>query len=538
MQFIQLKNIHFTYPDQYIPILSGIHLDIAEGEKIALIGKNGCGKSTLINIIMGRLVPIRGEITYPKGKPNIAYLQQDTTIQASLSVREYLFQSIPNISEIWNEIQSLSEKPLLSEEEGLQLAELWQEYHAKHGPDWEKEIEEQLFKFDLSNLSSHSCRELSGGESTRLQMAKLLLTHPDILILDEPTNHLDIEQLTWLEGWLQNYKGAILYVSHDRVFIDHTATKIAELNHAELVIRSGNFSSFSQNRADEQSHQMVQYEERQKLVHRLQTAAQKRRSWAKTFQPETRSEGGGFVYESVYNAARTMTQQAKHIEQRIQMLNERYPQEKPFIDKKRKIKFTNTHQSAKQLIHASDLGFRYHEEWVIRNLFFHLEYGEKVWLAGKNGSGKTTLLHLLFGLLKPSEGVISYSERLKIGFYYQDLSILNPKETVLSLLRNTGKEDAIIRNFMGCLGLQGDIADERIGSLSWGEKAKVQLVQLLLSEFNVLFLDEPTNHLDIASREMLEKALGEYPGAIVFVSHDRAFIHQLATRQVILGDDE
>jgi len=531
MQFIQLKNISFTYPDHYTPTLRDITLDLADGEKIALIGRNGSGKSTLIRIIMRELLPSSGTITYPRAVPGIGYLAQDVMITNDCTVRDYLLHSQPLFHQLAAEIAELSGLEVYSEAQGLELAELWQKYYDTGAQDWEKAIDDMLIEIQLSHIADQSCKTLSGGESTRIQMAMLLINKPDILILDEPTNHLDTEQLEWLEQWISQYKGTVLYVSHDRIFIDNTATKVIELQNGNALIRSGNYQSFTRDKAELNDHQMVQYKERQRLVHRLQEASQKRRSWAKSFQPETQAEGGGFVYESVTNAARTMTQQAKHIEQRIKMLQTRYPVEKPRTEKPRKISFSQAPVSRKELISCQGLCFSYGAVPLLNDIYFFAFTGDRIWLSGCNGSGKTTLLSLLAGELQPGKGSISYGERLRIGIYHQDLTQLPAERTVIGYLKQSNKDEVTIRNFMGCMGLTGDIAFAEIGVLSWGERAKLQISRLLLEEYNILLLDEPTNHMDIPTREMLEKALSDYPGVLIFVSHDRAFIRNLATRE-------
>jgi ATP-binding cassette subfamily F protein 3 len=511
-------------------------LVVAEGEKIALIGKNGCGKTTLLRIILGELSPTRGRISYPTSRPTISYLPQDIRVSAPLSVRDFLLQVRPRQFEMLTRIDTLSSAENLSPSAGIELASLWQEYNDQNTADWENEVHSILLELDLLPLAEQRCATLSGGESTRLQLAALLLEKPDILILDEPTNHLDSEQLLWFEDWMLDYGGAVLFVSHDRVFIDHTATKIAELEAGQLELRAGNYQSFVRDRQQLKDHQMVQYRERQRLLRQLCEASRKRRAWASSFQKETRGEGGGHVFELITNPARTQMQQARNIENRIKMLTERYPVEKPHQDKLRHLAFEQVQVADRELINVAGMGFRYQESWIFRDFYLHLNGAEKLWLAGPNGSGKTTLLRLLQGSLDPCEGSISRANRLRIGCFEQDLSRFDPHALVLDFLKASGKEESQIRTLMGCIGLKTDLAFARTGSLSWGERAKLQLLRLLLAEYNVLLLDEPTNHLDIRSREMLEESLDNFTGAMVFVSHDRAFISRLATRKVELSE--
>ncbi|MDD4035701.1 MAG: ABC-F family ATP-binding cassette domain-containing protein [Candidatus Cloacimonetes bacterium] len=535
MQFIQLKNIHYCYPDQYETILCGIDLVIAEGEKIALIGGNGSGKTTLLRIILKELIPTQGMINYPGKPPAIAYLPQDINVSPGIQVQDFLLGVQAEKARLIKEIEKLSALMDLSPEQGIHLSSLWHEYHASNVADWESEVQSVLMQMNLTYLAERECNSLSGGESTRLQLAALLLGKPDILILDEPTNHLDLSNIIWLEDWLNSYSGAVLYVSHDKMFIDNTATKIAELKAGKLDIRMGNFASFSRDKADLQNHQLLQYQERKRLIRNLQQAVQKRRKWAQSFQRETRSEGRAAVYESVFNAARTQMQQARNIEKRIQMLNERYPVERPMFDKERKLDFGEVHLSNRELINVNSMSFAYGDEWIFKDFYFNLGSTERVWLSAANGCGKTTLMRLIYGEISPQKGEISYAPRLRIAYYRQDLSLLDPHQTVLDYLPDRGSEKTHIHNLMGCIGLKDDLAYVKIGSLSWGEKAKVQILGILLGDYNVLLLDEPTNHLDMRSRDLLARSLEKFTGAVVFVSHDRSFIQRIATRELKLG---
>jgi ATP-binding cassette subfamily F protein 3 len=534
MQFIQLKDIHYCYPDQYKSILCGVDLVIAEGEKIALIGRNGSGKTTLLRIILQELYPSKGIINYPGSRPAIAYLPQDIKVSSGIRVREFLLGVQSEKYSLIKEIEKLSAIKELSPEQGIRLSSLWHEYHANNVADWEGDVQSVITRMNLNHLVERTCASLSGGESTRVQLAALLLQKPDILILDEPTNHLDLLNIMWLEDWLNSYNGAVLYVSHDKMFIDNTATKIAELNAGKLDIRMGNLSSFSQNKADLQNHQLLQYKERKRLIQSLQQAVQKRRSWAQSFQKETRAEGKGAVYESVYNAARTQMQQARNIERRIRMLNERYPVQRPMFEKERKLDFEEVHLSNRELINISAMSFSYDDEWILKDFYFNLGSAERVWLSAANGCGKTTLMRLIYGELIPQKGEISYAPRLRIAYYRQDLSLLDSKQTVLDFLPDTGSDKTHIHNLMGCIGLKDDLAYVEMGSLSWGEKAKVQILGILLGDFNVLLLDEPTNHLDMRSRDLLSRALEKFSGSVIFVSHDRSFIQRIATRELKL----
>ncbi|MBW6515623.1 MAG: ATP-binding cassette domain-containing protein [Candidatus Cloacimonetes bacterium] len=531
MQFIHLSNISYTYEGQYQPVFSNITFDIAPNERIALIGNNGEGKTTILKIIMGELSDFQGEINYPKKKPRIGYLPQDMSLLSDLTVHNELLATNNDFYEIIRELTIYSQKNSLNDKEGVKLAGLWEEYNRLHINDYETKITSILADLDLAKYADTNCQEISEGEKTRLQLGKLLVNDPDILILDEPTNHLDLENMLWLEEWLCKFPGAILYVSHDRVFINQTATKIIELKRGSATIRGGNYDTFVTDNENAQAHQSVQYQERQKLIAKLHTAARKRRDWARSFQPDTKGEGGGKVFESIFNPVRTMHQQAVNIEKRIEMLQKRYAVEKPWIEKKRTIKFSNSSSAPMIIVTCQKLTKKYDQNMVFQDLYFHAKNGEKIWLSGKNGSGKTTLMRVIAQLDQDYQGEVLWGERVKCAWFDQNLNNLPQELTSLEYTKSKNKEEHEIRNFFGCLGLSGDIVNRQIASLSWGEKTKTQLVKLLTADYNLLLLDEPTNHLDINTRKMLEEALNEYSGTVVFVSHDRAFISNLATRE-------
>lgn len=534
MQFIHLSKISYTYEGQCEPVFKEISFGIAAGERIALVGDNGEGKSTILRIILGELADYRGEITYPRKTPVIGYLPQDMSLISDLTVREELLSTSNDLYSIIRQIDDFTDREDLTAAQGLKLAELWEEFNRLKVSDYLLKIDTILAELQLDRYATKSCREISEGEKTRLQLGKLLVKEPDILILDEPTNNLDLENMLWLESWIREFPGAVLYVSHDRSFINNTASKIVALVRGSATVVSGNYDTFVTNSENERAHQSVQYQEREKLINKLLEAAQKRRRWASTFQQDTRAEGGGKKFESIFNAVRTMHQQAKHIEQRMEMLQKRYKIEKPWREKERKIRFTPAGPTSAHLVTCNGITKSYGSNLVFKELYFHAERGEKIWFSGRNGSGKSTLMRIIAGLDKDFTGELFWGDRVKIGWFDQNLHNLPAELTLLEYTKNEEREESKIRSFYGCMGLTGEIVNRQIGSLSWGEKTKTQLVKLLTTDYNFLLLDEPTNHLDIATRSMLEDALKEYPGTVIFVSHDRTFISHLATREFSL----
>ncbi len=531
MQFIQCKNITFSYNDATELLLNNVSFNISDGEKTALLGRNGEGKSTLIKILLGIITDYRGDLFFPRSHPVIGYLPQNNVLHLKGNVLEECLTNFSSILEIYQLKVQLEEELFQSESETTRnkYAQILIDFDNCNGYGLLKEIADCLKYVGLAGMEEHNCLSLSGGEKTRLALAKLLLLKPDLLILDEPTNHLDTDMLDWLENFIHDYPGAVLYVSHDRMFIDRTADRIIHLDKGKITIQKGNYTSYKKNSENQYKHDLIQFHQRDNLIHQLQQAAQKRRAWAGKFQKQTSGEGGGHVYESVFNAARTMMQQAKHIEERINRLEERHNVEKPWHEKTRKISFTDGVKPSENLFIAKDLGKRFADNVVFQNFNLTLNRGDFLHLAGKNGSGKTTLLKIINKQIISDWGEIVYGNRVKIGYLAQEQTNLPHGSTALDYLRQVCSDESKIRTWLGCLGIQAETALQKIATLSEGEKCKLALTRLLLEENNLLLLDEPTNHIDIPSREMLENSLSDFTGSIIFVSHDRRFVEKLAT---------
>ncbi len=535
---LRFEHVTFRYPGHIEPVIEDFCVDIVEGDRIAVIGKNGCGKTTFANLILGRLEPSDGRIHFPRERPVIGYLPQHFDIESDGTVLEICQKAFPQLNRMrdrLNDLENLIESDPDNHAIQHEYGSLLDRFTRDGGWDIDNRCARALAETGLNESFLYRFyRDLSGGEKTRVAIAGLLVNNPDILLLDEPTNHLDLEMVEWLERFVGRFNGTVIAISHDRAFIDRIAERLIVFERNGVTTRRGNYSVYKEDRENEQEHQLEKWDERQKKMRQLHDAALKRRQWASKFQRETRPEGGGAIYESIVNPARTQMQQAKHIEERMKMLEERYPIEKPWIEKRHRILFDLAQPPPNVIFGVLGVSHAFDQTKVFDDLNLHIYKGDRVHLKGPNGSGKTTLMRMLNGTLDPDSGDISRSGRLKIGYYDQEHRQLDRSAIVIDFLIRHHDDVSFVRTVMGCLNIGEDIVHRPIGSLSVGERGKVALGVLLITQCNVLLLDEPTNHLDLDTREQLEDALSDYPGTILFVSHDRRFIQKLATSTIEL----
>jgi len=498
-------------------ILSNIKLEIQSKDRIALVGRNGAGKSTLLKMIAGHLSYDSGQIVKPKDV-SIGYLAQNTGLESSLSIWDEMLsvfdyikkmeQNLRNIElELANSSHDGHAEKLLKEYDQLQI-----KFEEIGGYQYESDIRSVLhglrfYEQDYSTLIA----TLSGGQKTRLALAKLLLTKPDILILDEPTNHLDIETLTWLEQYLVGYPGAILIVSHDRYFLDKIVTQVYELSMHELKKFYGNYSKYLVQKAENYEREMKLYEKQQDEVAKLQDFIQR-------------------------NLARAST--TKRAQSRRKQLEKMQLMDRPAGgDKSASISFGIEKQSGNDVLKIKDAAIGYGNTPLSRNIRFSIFRRDSIALVGPNGVGKSTLLKTIIKKLKLLSGNIDYGTNVTIGYYDQEQAELSSNKTVLQELWDHYplKDEKEIRTMLGNFLFSGDDVQKTVSTLSGGEKARLALAILMLEQANFLILDEPTNHLDLDSKEVLENALVDYPGTILFVSHDRYFINRIASKVVELS---
>jgi ATP-binding cassette, subfamily F, member 3 len=505
-------------------ILSNIKLEIQSKDRIALVGRNGAGKSTLLKIIAGEMSYDSGEIIKPK-EVSIGYLAQDSGLHSSLSIWEEMMTVFAPLKTIEKQLRQMElqmgdpdliadssrYEKLLKDYDALQ-----ERYKEQGGYQYEADIRSILhgLQFAKYDYMTTPVQSLSGGQRTRLALGKLLLMKPDLLILDEPTNHLDLETLTWLEQYLQTYPGAILIVSHDRYFLDKVVTQVYELSRTTLKRYTGNYSRYLEQKAAEYERERKLYEKQQEEIAKLQD----------------------FIQRNIARASTTRRAQSRR-----KQLEKMERMEKPAGDEKvASFSFDIERQSGNDVLIAEDVAVGYDENKpLIRNIRFRITRGESIALVGPNGIGKSTLLKAIVNKLPLQAGHFRYGSNVQIGYYDQNQADLSSNKRVLDELWDEypDKTEKEIRTVLGSFLFSGDDVLKPVSALSGGEKARLALAKLMMQKANFLILDEPTNHLDLDSKEVLENALIEYPGTILFVSHDRYFINRIATKVYELSSD-
>lgn len=505
-------------------ILSNIKLEIQSKDRIALVGRNGAGKSTLLKIIAGEMSYDSGEIIKPK-EVSIGYLAQDSGLHSSLSIWEEMMTVFAPLKAMEMQLREMERQmgdpdlladssryeKLLKDYDALQ-----ERYKEQGGYQYEADIRSVLhgLQFSQYDYMATPVQSLSGGQRTRLALGKLLLMKPDLLILDEPTNHLDLETLTWLEQYLQTYPGAILVVSHDRYFLDKIATQVYELSRTTLKRYTGNYSRYLEQKAAEYERERKLYEKQQEEIAKLQD----------------------FIQRNIARASTTRRAQSRR-----KQLEKMKIMEKPIGDEKSaSFSFDIERQSGNDVLIAEDVAVGYNmDKTIIRNIRFRITRGESIALVGPNGIGKSTLLKAIVNKLPLQAGRFRYGSNVQIGYYDQNQADLSSNKRVLDELWDAypEKTEKEIRTVLGNFLFSGDDVLKPVSALSGGEKARLALAKLMMQKANFLILDEPTNHLDLDSKEVLENALIEYPGTILFVSHDRYFINRIATKIYELSSD-
>ncbi|MED4292282.1 ABC-F family ATP-binding cassette domain-containing protein [Priestia megaterium] len=514
MIILQLNGITKYYGAE--PILSNIKLEVQSKDRIALVGRNGAGKSTLLKIIAEQLSYDSGEIIKPKGV-SIDYMGQDTVLESTLSIWEEMMTVFAPLKKMEKELRTLETKmgdPDIFND-SVQYEKLTKEYDQLQvtfkdlgGYQYEADTRSILHGFRFSNFDySTPISSLSGGQKTRLALAKLLLTKPDLLILDEPTNHLDIETLAWLEQFLQGYEGAILIVSHDRYFLDKVVNQVYEVTQKTTVKYTGNYSKYLVQKAERYEKELRQYEKQQDEVAKL----------------------NDFIQRNIARASTTKRAQSRRKQlDRMELINR--PNEG---EKSASFSFEIERQSGNEVLNLENVSIGYDEhKYIVQQANLRIKKGESLALVGPNGVGKSTLLKGIVDKLIFKTGTISFGSNVMVGYYDQEQANLTSNKTVLNELWDDypSKPEKEIRTALGNFLFSGDDVLKIVSTLSGGEKARLALAKLMLQKANFLILDEPTNHLDLDSKQVLENALIDYPGTLLFVSHDRYFINRIANK--------
>ncbi|MCI6761783.1 MAG: ABC-F family ATP-binding cassette domain-containing protein [Lactobacillus johnsonii] len=495
-------------------IFSNISFSVPDNARIGLVGPNGAGKTTLLKIMTGQQEPTSGQFTINKGL-KVGYIAQENALDENKTIWDEMLTVFDNLIEKNKRItkmqEQIAEHP--EDEDLLQrYDQLAYDFEQEGGFTYQAEIKSILNGFNFKeNTWQKVIGTLSGGEKTRLAFVKLLLQKPPVLLLDEPTNYLDLDTLDWLEAFLKNYQGAIITVSHDQYFLDHLANQIFELNFGKLTTFKGNYSQYVKERELMNNQQEAAYEKQQEKIKKEEE----------------------FIQKNLVRASTT-----KRAQSRRKALDKMERIKPPKHKQKVRINFTSDRPSGKEVLIAKDLTIGYPDKTMVSDIDFQVNKNDRVAIIGPNGIGKSTLLKTIMKKLEPKDGSIKYGASLDIGYYDQELQSLDPSKTVLDTIwdRHKTMPEKDVRSILASFLFTAEDIDKTVGQLSGGQKARLTLTVLSLEKDNFLLMDEPTNHLDIEAKEVLEQALDNYDGTLLFVSHDRYFINELANKIISVRD--
>lgn len=494
-------------------VLKQVSFHVEEYEKIAIVGLNGAGKTTLLKIIMQELAPDEGVVTIAKDK-TIGYLAQHQEIDVKNSIYDEVLEGKRSLIEMENQIRSMEAQMQITPDTEMnsfmdRYHKLLHEFEARDGYAYRSEVSGVLKGLGFSeNEFDKPCNELSGGQKTRVSLARLLVSHPDIILLDEPTNHLDIESISWLETFLLNYKGAVVLVAHDRYFLDRVVTKVVEISMHQSAVYEGSYTAYAQKAAKVREDRLKAYYNQQREIRHQEEVIEKLKS---------------------FNREKSI----KRAESREKLLAKIEVLEKPMEERaEMHITLTPSVVSGNDVLQVEGLSKAFDDKELFHDISFEIKRGERVALIGQNGTGKTTLLKILNQMLDADAGSFRLGTNVKIGYYDQEQQVLHMDKTLMEEIADEYPKltNTRIRNVLAAFLFTEEDVFKRVSDLSGGERGRLSLAKLMLSEANFLILDEPTNHLDITSKEILESALNQYEGTVLFVSHDRYFINKAATR--------
>lgn len=502
-------------------VLKDITFSVQKGEKMGLVGVNGCGKTTLMRMLAGEMEPDGGAIHKSKDL-RVGYVAQrddipltDTVHGAMLRVFEPVIQMERRLKELEGEL----ERSAADADRTLRLTgeyqRLTEAFDRAEGYAYEGETQRVLGGLGFApDAYDRIVGTLSGGERTRLSLAKLLLQKPDVILMDEPTNHLDLEAIEWLQGYLSDYRGSLLLISHDRYFLDHVCTTMGEMIGGRIIKFTGNYTEYMRKRTADFEARMKAYQLQQREIDRELAIIERYRS---------------FNREKSIKAAESRQKRLDKVERL----------EKPIEETHVRFAFDARRRSGEDALEVKGLGKSFEGRAIFENLNFKLRTGDRVALIGPNGVGKSTLFRILISQLTPDSGSVRFGVNVDVGYYDQHQHTLDPQNTVLDEVWNAfpAMEQSKVRGALGLFLFSGDDVFEKIERLSGGERGRVALTKLMLKKDNLLLLDEPTNHLDMDSREVLEDALKDFPGTILAISHDRYFINRFADRIMVMGED-
>ncbi len=504
-------------------ILKDISFTVSLGDRVGLIGRNGTGKSTLFKILSGALPYDHGDIYISKDL-TVGYLEQEPEFDGNNTIYDECLSVFNHLIEMEREIRLLEhEIAKLSDHESSEFKKLMktysnliEEFSNNNGYGYKSEVRGVLKGLSFTEEDfDKPIYQLSGGQKSRLNIAKLLLTKVDILLLDEPTNHLDIEAVSWLETFLKNYDGTVLLITHDRYFLDQIVNKIYEIENNGIIQYEGSYTKFTQYKKNIYMQQMKKYEQQQKEIQRQEE----------------------LIRRFKQHGTEKLAKRAKSREKRLEKID---IIDKPVLNNNRtRIKFESKIRSGKDVLKVEDLSKRFDDYLLFSNVSFNIYRSERVGLIGPNGIGKTTLFKMILGNTPINHGVIDIGHNVHIGYYDQEQSNLDDENNLIEEIQDANPKlsEPEVRNLLASFLFTGDDAFKQVRDLSGGEKGRLSLLKLMLSKANFLLLDEPTNHLDLDAKEVLEDALLDYPGTILTISHDRYFLNKIATKIIELSKE-
>lgn len=516
---LSCNNIEKSFDSKIILDKCSFHAE--EREKLAIVGINGSGKSTLFKIITGELKPDNGIVSIAKDK-TLAYLSQNPDIAGHRTIYEEMLEVKKDIINMEQNIRSLEAEMKNAVGDDLEsmlntYSKLTHSFELNNGYAYKSEITGVLkgLGFDEKDFD-RKIETLSGGQKTRVFLSRILLSKPDIILLDEPTNHLDLNSIAWLETFLGNYKGTVIIISHDRYFLDRIVTKVVEIENTHCKTYSGNYSDYAKKKEALREAQLKQYYNQQRDIKHQEEVIEKLKS---------------------FNREKSI----KRAESREKLLNKVEVLEKPaYVDSEMHLKLIPKVISGNDVLSVKNLSKSFNDNHLFSNIDFEIKRGEKVGIIGNNGTGKTTILKIINGIIDADSGSTTLGSKVEIGYYDQEHHVLTMENTLFEEISDAYPDmtNTEIRNVLAAFLFTNDDVFKLINDLSGGERGRVSLAKLMLSNANFLILDEPTNHLDITSKEILENAINNYEGTILYVSHDRYFINKTATRIIELTNNK
>ncbi len=494
-------------------VLNNINFSINEGDRLGIVGVNGAGKSTLAKIIAGTFTPSAGSVYIAKDK-TVSMLAQNAMLESENTVLAEMLDAFPEIVAAERRLGELSasiENHIGGNEAIEKYATLTEDFRKMGGYEYRSRTKSTLARFGFGEDSlDKTINKLSGGERTRLALVKLLLREPDLLILDEPTNHLDMETLAWLEEHLRSYKKTLILISHDRYFLDRAANKILDIEHTEATIYNGNYSAYAAQKAEQRKALAKKHELQQKEISRIEAIIDQQRRWG---------QAHNFI------TIKSKQKQIEHLEKDCVSAPKNLP-------KNISLRFSEARESGSDVLFAENISKSYGERKILSDISFEVKKRDRIMIVGPNGCGKSTLVRILGGLDEDYSGVLRFGYNVIPGYYDQEQQTLDNDSTVLEeVCRAHDKLTMpVVRSALASFLFFAEDMDKKVSVLSGGERARLMLCKMILSQINLLILDEPTNHLDIGSREALEDALMQFSGTIIAVSHDRYFVRKLSSK--------